>query len=645
MTAADLLDGFEDRALPPRVRGILRWAQEEFTIPDGPYRGLPFRGDRQPATRHYLEAIASGRWRRFVLVGCVQSGKTLAGWVIPAAWMLCERESNLVVAAPSASMAMEKWRLDLGPALLAGRYRERVPPTMQGGRGAEGLIPVGRAYLRLMHGKGGDKARAGFTAPMVAMTEVDGMDRRRASSREADPVTQLEQRAAAFADQALILMECTPSHDGGRVWREYQASTASRLAGPCPCCSELVTLERENLVGWHGAPTVMDARDAAAWECPLCAARFGDQERRELVRRSVVVHAGQETAGGTVTGAAKRTDTFGLRYNAASNLFWSTADVAEREWRAAQEEDRESAHRSVMQFTWALPVRREAGEASTSVLDRVAPELARGTVPPWAEFEAVGVDVQRHVLYWSAVAWGPGARCHIVAYGVIDTRAEELGDERGILLALRQLREASRTMGSRDGLAVPANLLVVDAGYRPDIVYQFIRETPGLAWPVKGYGSGQERRVYLAPRRTGSTVTRIGTGWHVVRLSGDGVELIESNADHWKTYLAARLATPPGQPGCLSLHAGTEREHFAFAKHLQSEKLESEWDAKGHWRQVWRGTRSANHWLDSTTLACLASGLVGFRPLATETPAGAQAPRRVDKRRALRITGPLTGPR
>lgn len=651
--AADLAAALRlGRGAKPRT--LLEFARTEIVVPTGPYRGRRFDPDLQPFAGLLFREIDAGRWGRIVVTGPTQSGKTLCAFTIPIMWSLFELGDSTIVSAPGASMLQDKWLVDLLPAIQASRYASRMPTRGAGSDGGEtDLLDFGGgALLRFMAGAGGDKARAGFTARCLYITETDGMDEVKERSRESDPITQLEQRTAAYGSRARISMECTVSTKEGRTWREWMQSTRSRIACPCVHCGAWVCPEREHLVGWSGAASVLEAQEQAHWTCPACAASIDDQQRRAMVRASCVLHHGQDRVGDLVTGAPPRTDSLGFRWTAWHNLFQTTQDIAAKEWRAASREDTDAAEREMRQFVWALPavVSKETAQVhEVEVLQRVESGLALGVAPSWTQAVTVGVDVGRHALHWCATAWSAEATGHTMAYGVVDVDTASLGEERAVLQALRTLRDrVGAGFSETSGKVHRPTMGLVDSGFRDDIVMQFAAdaESRGVWWPSKGRGIGQELQAYARPKSQGGTVLKIGDHWHLERLEKKG-PLLMFDANFWKSWLRARIQAPRSEPGAWTVHAPiSPKDHYSFGKHLSAERLVQTWEPKKGWVEKWEARRTANHWWDALVLCGVAAGACGSsatrqaKPPAQEQPK--QQPQRPDPRR-LRVSSPLTG--
>ncbi len=129
------LRAFLAAARPRAKRSIRRFAEEEIILPDGPFAGRRFRCDRQPYTALWLDEIDAGRWSRCVATGPTQSGKTLAGFVLPLLYHLFELGETVICGLPDMDMAADKWREDILPVIEHARFRDLLPRRGGGSRG------------------------------------------------------------------------------------------------------------------------------------------------------------------------------------------------------------------------------------------------------------------------------------------------------------------------------------------------------------------------------------------------------------------------------------------------------------------------------------------------------------------------------
>lgn len=634
---------FARRCRVPRLRALGEFADGELVIPEGTYRGLRFRRHRQPFAGLLLDAMSTGRWPRTAIVGCVQAGKTLLGWVTPLLYHLFELNETVICGIPTADVAGDKWAEEIEPAIRASRYAHLLPKRGPGSRGGTIRDRVkfrNGATLRFMSGRGRDEQRSSFTARVVLVTEVDKFDEAGEASKESDPITQLENRASATdAPDRRIYLECTASYPTGRIWREYTSGTCSRIAVPCPHCGGYVTPEREDLVGWQDAAGKEEARRAACFRCPSCETRLSDDDRRAMNLAGVLVHRGQEIApDGTITGPEPDTDTLGFRWNAFNNLFWSPGTIGAVEWTAAHAEDEENAEKEALQFYWARPY--EPPEIDLTPLDTQQVKsrvslLGKGVCPTQTVFLTLGIDIGKWLAHWTLIAWQPGGAAHVADYDLVELDADRLGTERACLVGLREFRDRIEAGWIRDGSGeqiTPAQIWI-DAAYQDsrEAVYQFCRESStslidARYRPCWGYGQTQERgfKHYSHPDRTDQNVRLVGHHFHYTRARKAKLLLVRLNADYYKSDVHQRLAIEPTAPEAMTLYHASRGHHNKFAHHICAEKPKQVFTPGRGMEVVWEKVAKNNHWLDATSLAVAAGRACGAAgPIPSAQPATA----------------------
>lgn len=626
---------FCQQARPRRTRTIREFAEAEIVIPDGPFEGRRFRIDRQPSAGLWFDEIDSGRWRRHVATGPQQSGKSLSCFIIPALYHLFEVRETVICGLPDMDMAADKWREDLLPAIERSRYRDLLPLRGGGSRGGKVQTIQFRhgPTLKFMSGGGSDKRRAAFTSRVVVVTETDGLDEAGSKSREADKLTQIEGRTRAYGSRARIYLECTVSTETGRTWREYTEGSQSRIVLPCPHCRGWVTPERDSLIGWSGAESKNAAVAAATFSCPNCGEAWTEEQREAANLAGVLLHEGQTIdASGTIHGRPPATDTLGFRWTATNNLLVPAGVVGGDEWRAARALDEDLAEREMRQFVWALPSapnKETSHQASAHDITHRVDSWPRGICPESAELVTAAMDLGKWLGHWVVVAFSPGATPHVVDYGRTEVATADLGIESAILQACREFGELIATgwpVGKADNnrRLVPAEVWI-DAGYETETVYKFCRQAGEPFRPSMGQAASQRpARFRSGPSKTGSRIRFIGEGYHFARMPQHQVTLAEVDADHWKTWVANRLATPMGQPGALTLFRSPPNDHLAFAKHLTAEVKVEEFIPNRGLVTRWEQKRKNNHWLDALYNACAAGHRCGSRLLDDKPPAPAR---------------------
>lgn len=598
-----------ERARAPRLRSMREFAEQEIVLPSGPDEGLRFNCRRQPYTALLFDAIDSDLWNRFVILGPSQSGKSLCGFQIPSAYHLFEVQETIIQALPSMETAKDKWREDLRPVIECTRYKEYLPEAGPGSRGGkvEAIKFRNGVTLKYMSGGGGDKRRSSFTARVVVITETDALDESGGSSREADKITQIENRTAAFGNDKRVYLECTVSIERGRTWREYKESTESRIVIRCPKCRHYVSPERAHLRGWQEAETELQARRQAHFVCPQCSGPWTNRQRVTANRDCKLLHRGQTIdKAGRISGDPPETPTLGFRWSAVHNLFWTAGDIGAREWRARRDPDEENAEKELCQFVWAIPYIPPELDLTPLVveeLQRRTHGAPRGLVPPEIDCLTAFADLGKFLLHWMVTAWTYQGRGYVVDYGRFEIPTDDFGVERATAIALNEYRDRMLVGFARAGdEAMVPQFAWIDSGWADsrDVVYQFCRAMTGDRFlPAIGRGETQRRmRRYISPSKRTRTVIHIGEEYHVSTLPAQRLFLVEVNSDHWKSWIQERLACPADSATALTFFAATPNEHMRLARHITAERQFEEYPPGKPLIVRWEQLRRANHWFD-----------------------------------------------
>lgn len=594
-----------------------KFAEQEIVIPDGQYAGFRFSCERQPHSSLWFDAIDSGMFKRHFMTGPTQGGKSLIGYVIPTVYHLCELGERVALGVPRMEMAAEKWRDSIEPVIAASRYRDLLPKRGAGSRGGkfESVVLRNGAILKFMSGGGDDKKRASFTAPVLIVTETDGLDEVGDNSREADPLRQMEGRIVSYGERAKMYAECTVSIEAGRTWQEIKNGTDSRIATKCPHCGKYVTLGRESLVGWQGAEDELTAKERSAFYCDLCGTMWTEADRLKANMDCVLVHKGQEvTEDGRIVGGPPRTLTLGYRFTTVNNMFRSAGAIGVEEWRASKADQSELCEKQLCQQVWAIPPKPDRVSLVSLNVEKLSERMqqpGRGFVPSDCHTITVGVDIGKDACHWAAIAWRGQARGQVIDYGVAETTAEYIGEDQGISLAIRQIADMAQNGWKRGAENIPASLVLVDSGYNSQVVYECCKSNPDLTFPSKGFSC----REYSRPASTGRGTLTIGSGYHIQRLSSSGgVRLVEFDADYWKTRLHEGYNCVPTIPGAITLfHSEEKNVHFSFAKHQTAEKKEQSFDPRRGEVTQWVKINRNNHWFDAAVLAMVAGCHTGVK--------------------------------
>jgi hypothetical protein len=217
-------------------------------------------------------------------------------------------------------------------------------------------------------------------------------------------------------------------------------------------------------------------------------------------------------------------------------------------------------------------------------------------------------------------AWSDNAVGHVVDYGRLEVASDDLGVEQALMVALKQFRDQCQNGWSVEGtgaIKVPDQVWI-DSGYMTEVVYAFVRQQEGNRYrPAIGRGAAQQHRQwYNRPTQTGSIVKHIGEGFHINWLQAQHLFLVEIDTDYWKTWVQARLSTPPGQEGAMTIFQAAPAEHLSLSKHLTAERKVEEFIAGRGVVVRWERMRRQNHWLDALYNASCAASFCGMRLVA-----------------------------
>ena len=278
-----------------------------------------------------------------------------------------------------------------------------------------------------------------------------------------------------------------------------------------------------------------------------------------------------------------------------------------------------------------------------------------GEVPDGLDRVTAFIDVQQTSLWYVIAAWGQGFSGAIVDYGVwpeqgqryftlrsIRRTMQDASPDAGLEAALRHAldeltsqiidREYRRT----DGAVLHCERVLIDAawGQSTDPIYSFIRESrhPTILMPAFGRGvRASDNPMSEWAKKKGDLV---GFNWRI-RTPPGSVRYVAYDANFWRSHIAARLTTPVGDPGALTLPAGTEQTHRMLAEHLTSE-YRVRTQGRGRTVDEWKLRPGRdNHFWDSLVGTAVAASMLGVAAAGT-TPTPARRAKR--PRRRLQVS-------
>lgn len=613
--AKALRDAYLRHVVIRPYRSLYQFAEQEIVLPDGPYQGQRFRCSRQPAHGAFFRAVDSGSYFRYACTGPQQSGKTLAFVVIPILYHLFERQQTVLFGLPTMEMANDKWKMDIRPAIEASRYAQYLPKKGGGsGGGTPELIQfTNGANLKFITAGGGDEKRAGFTGPILVVTEVSHLDEVGGKSDEATKLKQMEGRVRAYraSGQARIYLESTVTVEQGRIWQEWSQGTAGEVVFQCHSCFAWIAPSREHLIGWQEAETESQAESLARWACPECGIVFDDAKRLQALQQCKLRHRGQTIdEHGNTSGEIPPTKTMGFRYTASTNTFVNAGIVGADEWRGKREVDSDLADRELLQWTWALPAASKTQEVEPldwKVIMHRQSQYRRGLVPSGTRRITAGVDVRAAQLDWFVIGEQTSGQPLCIDYGFEPVQRELTDLKTALRQAVRLLQEKFDAGWELEtGGNKPADFVLIDAGWETDLIRDAVANH-GSWNTAKGFGNRQHLgQVYYAPKDRTKVTLKIGEGWHdLLYVHGaNRYREYHNNADHWKRRVHQALSVSAESSAALLLPLTEKAERrVEVAKQLTAEREITEFQVGSGMVRKWVQTFSRNHLLDAAYLA------------------------------------------
>lgn len=299
-------------------------------------------------------------------------------------------------------------------------------------------------------------------------------------------------------------------------------------------------------------------------------------------------------------------------------------------------------------------------------LDRVVaksiPAYPRGRLPLWAQTLTAFSDVQDKVLYWMVCAWGSGFTGHIVDYGIFPEQLSGSlalggvkrtlrhafpgrGPEAALRAGLDTLEEAilAKEFTREDGVRLSVARMMVDSGDGgvSEQIYEQMRASSRKAqlFPSKGRPiSASQTQWTDFEQKQGEELSR---DYHYLIRPTKGsktLRVLQFDTNWWKSFVAARLETAIGDPGCVSI-AGEPRDNTQLASQLLSEYRVRMRTPTGKPVDEWRMRpgQADNHLLDCLVGCAVAAAKEGIRLNEIQATA--------DQRRVVRIPAHLRKPR
>ena len=283
------------------------------------------------------------------------------------------------------------------------------------------------------------------------------------------------------------------------------------------------------------------------------------------------------------------------------------------------------------------PLPEDLGTEEQLTVDGIVGRLngfSQREIPVWATHVTMFIDVQKTLLFYTVCAWSDEFTGVVVDYGAwpdqrrryfslsdanptLQSKHPRTGLEGCLYAGLKELTEKYLGMEFTrdDGAAMRIERCLVDAnwGQSTEVVYQFCRESSyaNVILPSHGKYIGASSKPMSEYKRTAGD--RVGHNWRIPNIRGKrAVRHVVFDTNYWKSFVASRLLTSPGDRGAVTLWGRSQEAHVLFAEHLTAEyRVKTE--GRGRKVEEWKMRPEAhdNHWFDCVVGNAVAASMCG----------------------------------
>lgn len=259
----------------------------------------------------------------------------------------------------------------------------------------------------------------------------------------------------------------------------------------------------------------------------------------------------------------------------------------------------------------------------------------KNVIPQQCNHLTAFIDVQKHCLYYTLIAWENDATGYITEYGAFPDQKINYYTYSKIRHTLEKAYPSTNDLGSRlyagltdlcnyllrvqtrdDGLELSVKRLLIDAGwgYSTKKIYQFVREfgrpevLPYMGVGIKASSKPMSEYSCHAGEMNFNHA-------RLARVKDQPIRRVDCDVNYWKSKVTERLALSPGSKGCLTLYKDKPERHKMMAEQLTAEGFKlvksgarevEEWSLFNKGRD--------NHLFDCVVGAAAAADMEGIKP-------------------------------
>ena len=265
----------------------------------------------------------------------------------------------------------------------------------------------------------------------------------------------------------------------------------------------------------------------------------------------------------------------------------------------------------------------------------------RGEVPQACTRVTAFIDVHDKLLFWCVCAWEEDFTGYVIDYGsfpdqkrlyftlrdathTLPASFPGAGREGAIQAGLEQLATnlLVTPWARTDGAILHIERLLIDSGYLPAVANAVAIKAGPAVLLSKGMGLRAGNKPMTSyTHRPGE---RHGWNWYIPNVSRSSeFRHVAFDANSWKTFIHARLATFAGDKGALTLFGKKPDQHRLFAEHVADAETYVVTEGQGRRVHEWRAKPSKpdNHWFDCLVGCAVAASIAGAKTPGEAAPA------------------------
>lgn len=546
------VSGFLRGITPDPVLMVWEWA-DKYRLLDSKGSAEPGRysTDRTPYLRKVMEDLSpTSPIRKIVVQKGAQTGFTECGlnWI---GAVIGHFPTSMLIVFPTVEVAVRTVKQRINP-MIANIPQLSYLLNEENKRGDALLFknfPAGVVII------GGANSPASLASMPICYMMADEVDRMESNvGGEGDPIKLAMRRTATYGRRSKVYIVSTPTEEGdSRVADEFQRTNQCYYFVPCPHCSEMQTLEWEQMK-WNSTEDYWMV-------CKGCGKEIREHWKTQMLAKG-----------------EWRATAEGHPYEVGYHLNSLYSPLGWYSWGDAIKDFLEAIGNPLYMRGWlntVLGKTYKVDEEEKISWQMIAERNAKGweTLPEGILVITAGIDVQRDWLAVQIIGWGIEEESWSLDWLKIegDLTQPDIWHELDEVL--------SRTFGTKEGKQLGISASCIDTGYYTDVVLAYVNQRPGMnIFATKGLSLAGKAIINPPSKNNRFSLNVYGIG-----------------TDTAKEVLFRRFRLAQAGPGYCHFPATREDSYF---QSLVSEKLIVSFK-NGVLTRVWKKIYQRNEALDT----------------------------------------------